>query len=242
MLYFFLHNEIGFMGPVGMYYAEKAIPIPLFILLAFVFIFIPYLLGSFNTAVFISKRMYHDDVRNYGSGNAGFTNIMRIYGTKAAVITFVGDLLKTAVAIMVGWCTLGYFTAYIAGLACFIGHIAPVFYQFKGGKGVVCTATIMFMLDWRIFLIELILFIGILVLTKYMSLASVLAAMTYPIFLNRMNHTGLFLIELIAIIIAAVIVFKHKDNLIRIYNGKESKFKFRRTAKEVPAEKEETNE
>ncbi|MBE6617332.1 MAG: glycerol-3-phosphate 1-O-acyltransferase PlsY [Ruminococcaceae bacterium] len=237
MLYFFLQNEIGFMGPVGTYYAEKAIPIPLFILLALIFVFIPYLLGSFNTALFVSKKMYHDDVRNHGSGNAGFTNIMRLYGTKAAVITFAGDLLKTILAIMVGWCTLGYFTAYIAGLACFIGHIAPVFYQFKGGKGVVCTATIMFMLDWRIFLIELVLFIGILVSTKYMSLASVISAMAYPIFLNRMNHTGLFLIELIAVIIAIIIVIKHRANLSRIYNGTESKFKFKRT-KKVSAEEE----
>lgn len=219
------------MGPIGNYYAEKAIPIPLFFLLALIFVLIPYLLGSFNTAIFISKRMYNDDVRTHGSGNAGFTNIMRVYGTKAAVITFVGDLLKTALAIMVGWCTLGYFTAYIAGLACFIGHIFPAFYQFKGGKGVVCAATIMFMLDWRIFLIELVLFTGVLILSKYMSLASVLAAMTYPIFLNRMNHTGLFLIELIAIIIAVVIVFKHKSNLVRIYNGQESKFKFKRSKK-----------
>ena len=237
MLYFFLQNEIGFMGPIGAYYAEKAIPIPLFILLTLVFVFIPYLLGSFNTAVFVSKRMYHDDVRNHGSGNAGFTNIMRNYGTKAAVITFAGDLLKTILAIMIGWCTLGYFTAYIAGLACFVGHIFPVFYQFKGGKGVVCTATIMFMLDWRIILIEFVLFVGILLSTKYMSLASVVAAMTYPVLLNRLNNTGLFLIELIAIIIAVLVVIKHRSNLVRIFNGTENKFKFTRT-KKVSTEEE----
>lgn len=237
MLYFFLKKfAIGaegmlYPGLVPLMYGEEQIPVPISIIVMLLALLIPYLLGSFNTAVFISKRIYNDDVRNYGSGNAGFTNIMRIYGAKAAVITFVGDFLKTAVAILVGWFTFGYVMAYIAGLACFFGHIFPVFYNFKGGKGVVCAATIMFMLDWRIFLIELILFIGVLVLSKYMSLCAVLCGMTYPIFLNRMNTTTVHIIELVAIIIAVVIVIKHRANLVRIFNGTESKFKFKRSKK-----------
>jgi len=119
--------------------------------------------------------------------------------------------------------------AYISGLACFFGHIFPVFYRFKGGKGVVCAATIMFMLDWRIFLIELGLFIGILLLSKYISLSSVLCGMTYPIFLNRMNMTTVHIIELVAIIIAITVVVKHRANLVRIYNGTENKFKFKKS-------------
>jgi glycerol-3-phosphate acyltransferase PlsY len=154
---------------------------------------------------------------------------MRIYGTKAAVATFIGDFLKTVIAILVGWFTFGYVMAYIAGLACFFGHIFPVFYRFKGGKGVVCAATIMFMLDWRIFVIELILFAGVLLLSKYISLSSVLCGMTYPIFLNRMNMTTVHIIELVALIIAITIVVKHRSNLVRIYNGTESKFKFKKS-------------
>lgn len=237
MLYFFLKKfAIGaggmlYPGLIPLMYGEEQVPVFVSISMMLVAILIPYLLGSFNTAVFISKRVYKDDVRNYGSGNAGFTNIMRIYGTRAAVITFLGDFLKSALAILVGWFTFGYVMAYIAGLACFFGHIFPVFFNFKGGKGVVCAATLMFMLDWRIFLIELILFAGTLVLSKYISLSAVLCAMTYPIFLNRMNTTTVHTIELVAIVVAIVVVIKHKDNLVRIYNGTENKFKFKRSRK-----------
>ncbi len=237
MLYFFLKQYaitaptpgMLYPGLIPLLYGEQQVPVPVSMIMMFIALLIPYLLGSFNTAVFISGKLYKDDVRNYGSGNAGFTNIMRIYGTKAAVITFVGDFLKTAIAILVGWFTFGYVMAYISGLACFFGHIFPVFYRFKGGKGVVCAATIMFMLDWRIFLIELVLFIGILLLSRYMSLSAVLCAMTYPIFLNRMNMTTVHIIELVALVIAIVITIKHRSNLVRIYNGTESKFKFKKS-------------
>ncbi|MGN1408863.1 MAG: glycerol-3-phosphate acyltransferase, partial [Eubacteriales bacterium] len=126
MLHFFLRYEVGFMGLIGANF--KDIPTLVSLLLMFVYIFIPYLLGSINTAIIVSGKMYHDDVRNHGSGNAGFTNMMRNYGKKAAVITLVGDILKTMVAVMIGWCVFGYLTAYIAGLACLIGHVFPVFY------------------------------------------------------------------------------------------------------------------
>lgn len=244
MLYFFLKQyAIGaegilYPGLVPLMYGENQVPVPVSMLMLLVAILIPYLLGSFNTAVFISKKIYKDDIRNYGSGNAGFTNIMRIYGSKAAVVTFAGDLLKTVIAILVGWFTFGYVMAYISGLACFFGHIFPVFYKFKGGKGVVCTATIMLMLDWRIFLIELILFIGILLISKYISLSAVLCGMTYPIFLNRMNNTTVHIIELVALVIAIVVVIKHKDNLVRVFNGTESKFRFK---KSKPANEDENN-
>lgn len=237
MLYIFLKQYaitapvpgMLYPGLIPLLYGENQVPVPVSIVMLLVALLVPYLLGSFNTAVFISEKFYHDDIRTHGSGNAGFTNIMRVYGTKAAVITFVGDFLKTALAILVGWFTFGYVMAYISGLACFFGHIFPVFYRFKGGKGVVCAATIMFMLDWRIFLIELGLFIGILLLSRYISLSSVLCGMTYPIFLNRMNFTTVHTIELVALVIAITVVVKHRANLVRIFNGTESKFKFKKS-------------
>ncbi|MBE6626016.1 MAG: glycerol-3-phosphate 1-O-acyltransferase PlsY [Ruminococcaceae bacterium] len=237
MLYIFLKQYaitapiagMLYPGLIPLMYGENQVPVAVSIIGLLLALLVPYLLGSFNTAVFISSKFYHDDIRNHGSGNAGFTNIMRVYGAKAAVITFAGDLLKTVLAILVGWFTFGYVMAYISGLACFFGHIFPVFYRFKGGKGVVCAATIMFMLDWRIFLIELGLFIGILLLSKYISLSSVLCGMTYPIFLNRMNMTTVHIIELVAIIIAITVVVKHRANLVRIYNGTENKFKFKKS-------------
>lgn len=238
MLYFFLTqyametNGLIYPGLVSLAYGENGVPLVISLITLFFAVFVPYLLGSFNTAVFITKKCYNDDIRNYGSGNAGFTNVMRVFGTKAAVITFAGDLIKTAIAILIGWFTFGYVMAYISGLACFFGHIFPMFYQFKGGKGVVCTATIMLMLDWRIFLVELVVFFGTAILSKYISLSAILGAMTFPIFLNRMNRTGIHIIELVALAIAAVVVIKHRTNLVRIFNGTESKFKFKKSTEE----------
>lgn len=215
------------MGLIG--YFWKDIPLIPSMLLVLVYVLIPYLLGSINTAILVSKQFYHDDIRKYGSGNAGFTNVMRTYGKKAAIITFAGDILKTLLAILVGWCVFGYLTAYIAGFACFLGHIFPVFYNFKGGKGVLCMATIMLMLDWRIFCALLVVFVGIVMATKYISAGSVICAMMFPLMLNRMNNTGIYMIEFVAIAIAVIVVIKHRENLKRIFNGTESKFKIKKS-------------
>lgn len=218
---------MGYSGPLGYFFPDTdPALVLLFVLLAFM---AAYLLGSINTAILVSKLMYHDDIRNYGSGNAGFTNIMRIYGKKAAVITFVGDIAKTLVAVMIGWCVFGYFGAYITGFACFIGHIFPIFYRFRGGKGVLCFATILFMLDWRIFCILFALFIALVVSTKFISLGSVIGSMAYPLFLYKMNDTGLATLNMIAMLFAAIIVLKHIPNIKRIMNGTESKFSFKKS-------------
>ena len=227
MLHLFLRYEIGFMGLIG--YFWKDVPLIPSMLLVLVYVLIPYLLGSINTAILVSRHFYHDDIRKYGSGNAGFTNVMRTYGKKAAIITFAGDILKTLLAILVGWCVFGYLTAYIAGFACFLGHIFPVFYNFKGGKGVLCMATIMLMLDWRIFCALFVVFIGIVMATKYISAGSVICAMMFPLMLNRMNNTGIYMIEFVAISIAVIVVIKHRENLKRIFNGTESKFKIKKS-------------
>jgi len=227
MLHFFLRYELGFMGLIGHFWKE--IPLLPSLLLVLVYVLIPYLLGSINTAILVSKHFYHDDIRKYGSGNAGFTNVMRTYGKKAAIITFVGDILKTIAAILIGWCVFGYLTAYIAGFACFLGHIFPVFYNFKGGKGVLCMATVMLMLDWRIFLTLVVVFVGIVLATKYISAGSVICAMMFPLMLNRMNNTGIYMIEFIAIAMAVIVVIKHRANLRRIFDGTESKFKIKKS-------------
>lgn len=229
MLHFFLRYELGFMGLVG--YHWKNIPVVPSMLLVLVYVLVPYLLGSINTAILVSKHFYHDDVRNYGSGNAGFTNVMRTYGKKAAVITFVGDILKTMLAVMLGWCVFGYLTAYIAGFACFLGHIFPVYYRFKGGKGIVCLTAMLFILDWRIFITLFVVFVGIVLATKYISAGSVICSMMFPLLLDRMNDTGIYMIEFVAIAIAVIVVVKHRENLKRIFNGTESRFAFKKSKK-----------
>ena len=216
MLYFFLSphfSELGAEGLVG--YFWKDIPVAASLLLAFVYILVPYLLGSVNTAIIVSDKFYHDDIRNYGSGNAGFTNIMRIYGRRAAIVTFVGDFLKTVLAIMIGWCCFGYLTAYIAGFACFLGHIFPVYYRFRGGKGILCLLVV--------------------AMTKYISFGSVLCSVLYPLLFNRMNKVLLtlvphmYLCQLIAVAVAVIVVIKHWGNLRRIFDGTESKFRFKKS-------------
>jgi len=236
MLYFFLSphfSELGAEGLIG--YFWKDVPLAASLLLAFVYILIPYLLGSVNTAIIVSGKFYHDDIRNYGSGNAGFTNIMRIYGKRAAIITFVGDFLKTVLAIMIGWCCFGYLTAYIAGFACFLGHIFPVYYRFRGGKGILCLTAMLFMLDWRIFLVLLAIFLLVVAMSKYISFGSVLCSVLFPLLFNRMNKALLalvphmYLCQLIAIVIAVIVVVKHWGNLKRIFDGTESKFQFKKS-------------
>lgn len=253
MLYFLLNSELGTMGLIGYYFSN--IPFAVSLLLILVYVFIPYLLGSVNTAIIVSGVMYHDDIRKHGSGNAGFTNIMRTYGKKAAIITFVGDILKTVVSVIIGWCVFGYLTAYIAAFACFIGHIFPVFYKFRGGKGVLCLTATILMLDWRIFLFLLVVFVICVAITKYISFGSVLCAMLFPIVLNALNKIGLDIgtysesfsgtfgfTQLIAICMAVIIVIKHKENLKRIFNGTESKFKFKKSKNVEVASEADENE
>ncbi|MBQ3955616.1 MAG: glycerol-3-phosphate 1-O-acyltransferase PlsY [Clostridia bacterium] len=242
MLQFFMRYQTGYMGLIGSLWQNRTTVPEL--LLAVVYILIPYLLGSVNTAIIVSGKFYRDDIRNYGSGNAGFTNIMRIYGKRAAIFTFVGDFLKTVLAILIGWCCFGYLTATIAGFACFIGHIFPVFYQFRGGKGILCLTAMLFMLDWRIFLILLGIFLLVVGMTKYISFGSVLCSLLYPLLFNRLNQarpfTGMWICQILAILIAAIVVIKHWGNLKRIFEGTESKFQFKKskkTAEEEAAEK-----
>ncbi len=246
MLLFFLENKISSWGLVGEYFrkigacTEQVIdgnvvltnfPVLPNMLVIFLCLVAAYLLGSLNTAVIVSKVMYKDDIRKYGSGNAGFTNMMRTYGMKAAVITFVGDLLKTVLAVLLAWLLRGYMVAYIAGLACFIGHILPCFCQFKGGKGVVCAASMMLMLDLRIFLCLLAVFLVAVLVTKYISFGAILGAMVLPLLVDRMSVTPASWDVLIAFVVAAIVVFKHRSNLKRIWNGTESKFSFKKSKK-----------
>ena len=236
----FLTSNLGTRGLIGN--AFQSIPLIPSLLLLFVVLFAAYLIGSINTAIIVSGKIYHDDIRNYGSGNAGFTNIMRIYGKRAAIITFVCDFAKTVVAIMIGWCYLGYLTATVAGFMCFLGHIFPLYYRFRGGKGILCLTAMLFMLEWRVFLILLVIFLLIVKMTKYISFGSILGGMLYPLLFNRMNSgisnyfEGLGICQMVAILVAVIVVIKHWPNLKRIFNGTESKFEFKRSKKEPDAE------
>lgn len=196
---------------------------------------IPYLLGSINSAVIISRVRYGDDVRKHGSGNAGMTNMLRTYGKGAAVATLLGDVLKTAMAVCLASCLMSVqLGGWIAGLFCMLGHVFPVYYGFKGGKGVLCAATAIGVLSWEALVILLLLFVGVVAMSKYVSLGSILAAGMLPIvinFLNAMKGTG-GINGFISIAMALFVIWCHRSNIKRIQNRTENKLSFKKKKSE----------
>lgn len=191
---------------------------------------VPYILGSINFGIIVSRIRHGEDIRSFGSGNAGTTNILRTYGKADAAVTFVGDLLKSVIAVMIGRFIFGFTGGYIAAFWCIVGHAFPCFYRFKGGKGVAVCAAAIAVIDIRIFFILLAIFVIIVALTKYISLGSVSAMFFLPILEDRMN-LGLSINPLLAIMIAALVIFLHRSNIVRIYKGTESKVSFSKTDK-----------
>ena len=186
-----------------------------------------YLLGSLNFGIIISSRRFHDDVRTHGSGNAGMTNMLRTYGKTAVVMTLLGDGLKAAVSILVGTLLASMPGAYIAGLFCIIGHAFPLYYHFKGGKGVVTTAVMILILDPLVFLIVFTVFLIIVGMTRYVSLGSIISVLMYPMIFYNFNKGGMKLMMVpVTILIAALVVFLHRSNIKRLREGKENKLSF----------------
>ena len=211
-------------------------------------IIIPYLLGSLNSAIIVSKRRFNDDIRQHGSGNGGLTNALRTYGKAAAGLTLLGDTMKAFISVAFGYLVFGYWTAAIAALFCMLGHMFPCFYKFKGGKGVLVTAASMLLLDPITFALCMLIFIIIVAGTKFVSLGSVMGAIFFPLILNRVatitgNIALLGLPCIIAIIMAVLVVFMHRANIKRLLNGTESKLSFKKkTPPAEEAKKEETEE
>ena len=160
----------------------------LFYILCAAWVLFSYLFGSVNFALVLSKYVYHDDIRKHGSGNAGFTNMRRTFGTKAGVLTLLGDFGKTLVGVLGGMLLFGADTATLAGLACVLGHCFPCFYKFKGGKGVAAAATMCFILDPIVFFILITMFILIVLSTKYLSLGSIMSLILYPLIHSRIYN------------------------------------------------------
>ena len=187
---------------------------------------VAYLLGSLNFAIIFSKIFYREDVREHGSGNAGATNMLRTYGKGKAALTLAGDMLKCAVAVIIGALLFDIEGADIAGLFCVIGHVFPCWFKFRGGKGVAVAAMVMLLTSWPVFLLLLLIFVIIVVGTKYVSLGSVMAALLYPVLLSSWNtvigesksHS-----VIMAFLITLIIVVMHRENIKRILDKTESK-------------------
>ena len=149
---------------------------------------IAYLLGSINVAILITKIFTGKDIRTMGSGNAGFTNVMRSVGKLAGVLTFIGDFLKCVIAIVIGGLIfktmngtanpteLSGYGRYLAGMCCFIGHIYPIYFKFKGGKGVVTMAALAAVINFPVFAVSFLTFAVTFVITKIVSISSILGS------------------------------------------------------------------
>ena len=197
---------------------------------------IAYLIGSISFSVIISKKMAGFDVREKGSGNAGSTNVLRTVGKKAAVITLICDVLKGVIAILIAMIIGNIFKnvdkeliVQIAGIAVVLGHTFPIFFGFKGGKGVATSLGVLIMINWQIGLICLIFALALMAVTKMVSLGSISAAILFPV-LTLFIHSH-YIVEgngyfIFSIILAAIVCFNHRENIKRIMNGKENKLSF----------------
>ncbi len=179
---------------------------------------------TINPAVLISKGVYKTDVRSLGSGNAGTTNMLRSFGKKAAAATLVLDLSKAALAYWFGFFLfLGMTGGAIAGFFVVLGHIFPIFAKFRGGKGVACFAVVALCTSPLTFAVVLGIWLIVVIGTRYVSLGSVMAALLYPLILRAFIGAADGGSVAFAIATAIFVVFAHKENLKRLYEGKENK-------------------
>ncbi len=184
-----------------------------------------YLLGSCNGAIVVSHTCMHDDIRKKGSGNAGLTNFLRNFGGWATLLVVLMDMGKVVLACLLGrWLLPGIpqLVMMIAGAMTELGHIFPVFYGFRGGKGILSSAALAIMMDWRIFVIGFSLFLIIVFATHYVSLGSILAATAYAV-LFVIFFPGQPWIWSIAIAMAVLAIFMHRSNIARLLHGTETK-------------------
>lgn len=190
---------------------------------------VSYLLGCFNGSVMTSHFIIRDDVRQHGSGNAGLTNFYRTYGARYALCVIICDMGKTVLACLIGgylmhwvvgdW-TLGLL---IAGIGCELGHMFPVFFGLRGGKGILSGGVLVLLLDWRVALIAWGLFVSLWLLTRYVSLGSVAATASMPVSVFfLLGHNWLYTV--LSAAIAALVIWCHRVNIQRLLSGTEKKF------------------
>ncbi|MDP1573883.1 MAG: glycerol-3-phosphate 1-O-acyltransferase PlsY [Coxiellaceae bacterium] len=192
---------------------------------ALIAIAIAYLLGSLSSAIILSKILKTPDPRTQGSGNAGATNVLRISGKKEAALVLVGDALKGLIAVWIGhaFFHLTPFTLGVVGFAAVAGHIFPVFFGFKGGKGVATAIGATMGLSFISGLLMAAAWAAVAFVTRYSSLASMISMILGPVFLMFFSVSG-FLIP--SVMIAVLVIWKHKENIAKLRSNTESKIVF----------------
>ena len=189
-----------------------------------------YLIGGVNGAILMSKLLHHEDIREKGSGNPGFTNYKRVYGMSfAAAIVMMFDIVKTAIPVALTMIVtnnmwgIGQFGAAFAGLACMLGHCFPVWYKFKGGKAFMAGFATIWFVDWRMALIASGVFFIVLFSTWYMSVSSCAASLTCPVALAFLHPASVWVLVLSAVS-ALLVIVRHASNFKKLAQGTESKF------------------
>ncbi|MCI9040149.1 MAG: glycerol-3-phosphate 1-O-acyltransferase PlsY [Clostridia bacterium] len=202
---------------------------------------IAYLMGSISFSVIISKKIAGFDVREKGSGNAGTTNVLRSVGKKAAAITLVCDILKGVVAILIALLAGVIMKdldkallVQLAGVFVIIGHTFPIFFKFKGGKGIATSLGVLLMINWQIGLICLVFALLLMALTRMVSVGSIAAAVLFPVLVLFINQNYIVAESsnwsylIFSIVIALLVLFNHRSNLKRIFTGTENKLSFKK--------------
>ncbi len=197
------------------------------------FLFGAYLLGSIPTSVWIGKFFYNIDVREFGSGNAGATNTFRVLGTKAGIPVLIIDVLKGTAAVSLSFLTgftmeTPFFTNFQIGLgiAALIGHIFPIFAGFRGGKGVATILGVVMCITPVSCSVALLVFLIVLFTSRYVSLSSMMAGISYPIILNLGMHNKDVILIVFSILTAVLLIITHRKNILRLLSKTESRIKF----------------
>ena len=199
---------------------------------------VAYLLGSLNFAIIVTRLLYHKDIRTFGSGNAGMTNVLRTFGKGAAALTIVGDIGKGTLSVLLAkWLFTGFlgmsapFVAYIAAICAILGHLFPLYFKFKGGKGVSVAAGAIIALEPLVVLTLALLFAIVVFCTRIVSLASILCAAVYPFaicaylhFVKAMPLASLAVCTVLSGIMAVLVIYMHRENIKRLCAGTEYKF------------------
>lgn len=195
-------------------------------------ILVGYFLGCFQTAYIIGKKVQKIDIRKYGSGNAGTTNVIRVMGWKVGIITFIGDFLKGIIAVLL--CKLFFpnhpMAGLYAGIATVIGHNWPAFLGFKGGKGIAATLGALLAFDYRMGFICAGIMIIILLITRYVSLGSIIMSISVPVLLFVFYKNNYEMIILGSLFTFSAL-FRHRFNIERLFTGKETKLGHRSNSK-----------
>ncbi len=211
---------------------------------------VSYLIGSINFSIIVTKLKKVDDIRTVGSGNAGFTNVLRSIGVGPAIITFAGDFLKGVFAVYLSKLIIQInplaennmfilqYSAYLSGLACLLGHLYPCFFRFKGGKGILTSWAVTLLIDYRIFFIMISIFLIVVIIFKIISLGSLAAAVSYPavtFFVTYFwdcskdcNITYVMMCTGISFIVGTIVLYKHIPNIKRLLNGTEKKISMKK--------------